>query len=314
VAATSTVRLFDIEPDLLRFLSGEDCSEAAELHVPTSRLARGKIELTDLLRDGNAFAAIVLDGILLQSIQLCDQVGLRLLGPGDILGLSGEVPSSLRVGVSMRSETTVTVALLGNEMLVAAHRWPRLVAGLFGRLVAQSERIADQLVICQLPRVEDRIQAIMWQLAEAWGYVTGAGTVVPLTLTHELLGGLVGARRSTVTLAIGRLAERGALVRSGHEWLLLEKPSAAIASVDVYVPPVRLESLLESTSTAPDTLRQEWDMIRASVARLHEEHDRAQNDVRERLGRLQSSREQSAAIRHRVERDAIRRRRAPSAR
>ncbi len=314
MASPSTVRLFDIEPDLLRFLSAEDRSEAAGLHVPTSQLARGKVELTDLLRDRNAFSAIVLDGILLQSIQLGDQVGLRLLGPGDVLGLSGEAPSSLRVGVSMRSETPVTVALLGNEMLVAAHRWPRLVAGLFGRLAAQSERIADQLVICQLPRVEDRIQAIMWQLAETWGYVTRAGTVVPLTLTHELLGGLVGARRSTVTLAIGRLAERGALVRSGHDWLLLEEPLAPIPSVDVYVAPVQLERLGLSISVAEDRLREEWEAIRASVVRLHDEHDRAQNEVRERLNRFQTSRAQSAEIRSRVGRDAVRRRRAPSAR
>ncbi len=282
--------------------------------MPTSTLARGSIEFTDLLRDRNAFSAIVLDGILLQSIQLCDQVGVRLLGPGDILGLSGEAPSSLRVGVSMRSETAATVALLGNETLVAAHRWPRLVAGLFGRLAAQSERIADQLVICQLPRVEDRIQAIMWQLAETWGYVTRAGTVMPLTLTHELLGGLVGARRSTVTLAIGRLAERGAVVRSGHEWLLLEKPSTPIASVDVRVPPVRLERLGESTSAAQNPMRQEFETIRAAFARLHEEHDRAQNEVRERLSRLQSSRAANAEIRNRIARDTIRRRRAPSAR
>ena len=34
---------------------------------------------------------------------------------------------------------------------------------------------------------------MMWLLAESWGQVTSAGTTLPLTLTHDTLGGLVGA-------------------------------------------------------------------------------------------------------------------------
>ena len=37
--------------------------------------------------------------------------------------------------------------------------------------------------------------------------------IVPLALTHRLLGQLVGARRPTVSTALGELAERGELVR-----------------------------------------------------------------------------------------------------
>jgi len=39
------------------------------------------------------------------------------------------------------------LALLGDEVLSAARRWPRLMAGLHARIVEQSERLAIQLVI-----------------------------------------------------------------------------------------------------------------------------------------------------------------------
>ena len=69
-----------------------------------------------------------------------------------------------------------------------------------------------QLVICQLPRVEDRVLAVLWLLAESWGHVTPAGVRLPLALTHETLGALIGARRPTVTLALRKLTDDGTLV------------------------------------------------------------------------------------------------------
>ncbi len=46
-------------------------------------------------------------------------------------------------------------------------RWPGLLAGLHVHVAEQSERLAAQLVICQLPRVDQRLLAIMWLLAES---------------------------------------------------------------------------------------------------------------------------------------------------
>ena len=73
-----------------------------------------------------------------------------------------------------------------------------------------AQRLAVQLAICQLPRVQDRVLAMLWLLAESWERVTSSGTTLSLSLTHQAL---VGARRPTVTLALGELAERGAVVQ-----------------------------------------------------------------------------------------------------
>jgi len=58
--------------------------------------------------------------------------------------------------------------------------------------------------------------------------VSGDGVVVPLALTHRILGQLVGARRPTVSTALSELADRQELVRRGDgSWLLRGDPPDA---------------------------------------------------------------------------------------
>jgi len=54
---------------------------------------------------------------------------------------------------------------------------------------------------------------------------------VPVSLTHDALGELIGARRSTVALALNELSERGAVVRQNGSWLLLESPPEPIGEM-----------------------------------------------------------------------------------
>ncbi|MHB1572275.1 MAG: helix-turn-helix domain-containing protein, partial [Solirubrobacteraceae bacterium] len=69
------------------------------------------------------------------------------------------------------------------------------------------------LAMLHLPRVEDRIIALFSDLAERFGRMTGDEILIDLPLTHGLIGGLVGARRPTITLALHKLAAEGVLHR-----------------------------------------------------------------------------------------------------
>ena len=61
-------------------------------------------------------------------------------------------------------------------------------------------------------------------IAERTGRVTAEGTIIPVRLTHEALGKLVGARRPTVSLAMKELAADGRLRRQPDgTWLLLDE-------------------------------------------------------------------------------------------
>ena len=103
--------------------------------------------------------------------------------------------------------------------------------------------------------------ALMWLLAGSWGRVTLAGIILPLSLSHEFLGGLVGARRPTVTLALHKLAERGSLIRHENEWLILEPPGAPVSS-EPTAPQLLLTAPGSSGWTAHDPVEQAPDELR----------------------------------------------------
>jgi CRP/FNR family cyclic AMP-dependent transcriptional regulator len=101
---------------------------------------------------------------------------------------------------------------------------------LFDRLNERSLRLATSQAISQLTCVDRRLMALFWHLAERWGRVSGDGVIVPLRLTHALLGQLVGARRPTVSTALSKLIERGELLRRPDgSWLLRGDPPEADA-------------------------------------------------------------------------------------
>jgi hypothetical protein len=161
---------------------------------------------------------------------VADHVSAELLGPGDLVrpwqGSAGAGLLPVRAVWSVLS--TVTLAVLDRRFAAEAARYPEITAALFDRLGERSLRLATTQAISQLTRVDRRLKALFWHLAERWGRVSGDGVVVPLALTHRILGQLVGARRPTVSTALSELAEREELVRRPDgSWLLRGDPPDA---------------------------------------------------------------------------------------
>jgi CRP/FNR family transcriptional regulator, cyclic AMP receptor protein len=85
--------------------------------------------------------------------------------------------------------------------------------------------------------------------------------IVPLALTHRILGQLVGARRPTASTALAELAERGELVRRPDgSWLLQGDPpdaetlarSPSAPQADLMRPSRRFERGGAVSRVAPD--------------------------------------------------------------
>ena len=83
---------------------------------------------------------------------------------------------------------TARVAILDERFVAAARRWPGLIAVAFERLNDQLQDAQRRTAITSLPRVEQRVLALFWQLAERWGVVRPEGVVIRLRLTHEFIG------------------------------------------------------------------------------------------------------------------------------
>ena len=226
ISEHSRVRLLDVEPDLGADLDATALEHAAAfLRLPALRLAPGPWGPDDV-RDvvgvqGAVIGCIVVSGLITRDVHLGDRICTHLHGPRDFVSLNALDFASLPFDVHLGALSDAEVVVLDDRLLAAGQRWPRIIGRLFDMATAQLGRQSADQAISQLPRVEDRIVALFWQLANRWGRVRPEGVVFDLPLTHRALGRLVGAQRSTVSLGLQSLAADGRLVRRRDgSWIL----------------------------------------------------------------------------------------------
>jgi CRP-like cAMP-binding protein len=216
-------RLLDVDGDLAEALGPDVAAHArARVGVATVELTGGSWRPETLVRQAHGpFGLIVCKGLIVRELDLAGTLTTDLLGPGDIVALGQSGDGLLSTAERWHVSGHATVAILDERILPALHAWPALGSRLIARAARQAARAAEQRAISQLPRVELRIRALLWQLAERWGRMGPTGVIVPLELTHGALGHLVGARRPTVTLALSELSRDGAVVRRDDgAWIL----------------------------------------------------------------------------------------------
>jgi CRP/FNR family transcriptional regulator, cyclic AMP receptor protein len=226
------VRLLDADPDLGALLSDARYEQAErELVVRSHRLPVGPWDVSRLAgATADHVGLLILSGVLSRELIVADHVSAELLGPGDLV--RPWQPASraelLPVDAVWSVLSPLTVAVLDRRFAAEVARYPEVTATLFDRMSERSMRLATTQAISQLTRVDRRLKALFWHLAERWGRVSGDGVIVPLALTHRILGQLVGARRPTVSTALSELAEREELVRRPDgSWLLRGDPPDA---------------------------------------------------------------------------------------
>lgn len=221
--------LLDLDRDLGRDLPDEDEQRAREDVVadvvrvdpgiwdpgPTTEPAMGGIGL------------FVASGFLVRSVTLGHRSAGELLGPGDVVRpwQEDEPRSSYPLTSRWRALRPVRLAILGRDTTHALCSFPSVIAQLSERLAGRTRRQAGYQVISQLAAVEHRILLALWHMADEFGRVRPDGVHVPVPMTHEVLGMLIGARRPTVTGALGVLTDRGLVQVARREgWLLLGDP------------------------------------------------------------------------------------------
>jgi CRP-like cAMP-binding protein len=219
------VRLLDLEPGLAARLREDDRAEARErLLLRTVDLGEGEWSLDAEDRRLHPFGLIVVDGLLLQEVQVGGRRSHHLLGRGDVVlpAATATDETSLPIAARLVVATATRVALFDDRLQGPFAMWPGLALGLMERLGTQLARASAQAAVAQLSRVDDRLEATFWDLADRWGRVTPAGIHIPLKLTHEALSRIVGGRRPTISLALSRLAERGIVARRPDgSWLVM---------------------------------------------------------------------------------------------
>ena len=229
------VRLLDADPELGEDIAPEELERARhQLVCGVIRVPVGKWDAPRAL-DGlrAALGLLVIDGLLLRDLDLGRRASTEVLGTGDLLrpwdadDALEDLPLTARWHVLQETR----LAVLDERFLLAAVRYPAVVEALFARAVRRHRWLSVRLVVNQLVRLEDRLLLAMWSLAERWGRVTPDGVIVPMGLTHSALARLVGARRPSVTSALGELARDRVLERTEDGWLLRGDPAHVVDPV-----------------------------------------------------------------------------------
>jgi CRP-like cAMP-binding protein len=224
------IRLLEAQPDLAEGLAGDDLAEARQhLVALLDSIDAGPWEPAGRYPlDSASFGLLVVDGVLARDVELGGRCCSELLGPGDLLRPweydEGE-PSVPSVSTWHVLEPA-RVAVLDGRFARVACRYPELVSKLIGRGLRRSRWLSILLTISSMPRVDARLQALLWHLADRWGHVTLDGVVVPVPLTHDMIGRLVGAHRPSVTTALSELTRNERIRRLPDGWLLLGDPPA----------------------------------------------------------------------------------------
>ena len=235
-AATALARdrsLLDIDADLGAGLTPREQVQAhAHATVPLLDLGAGEWFPERLARGGaRPFALLVVQGLLVRDMLLADSTASELLGPGDVIDPRPPADALVPVSVHWTVPDGACVALVDERLRGVVRNWPALGTALMSRMARQGARLSTHRAIAQLPRVDQRLLALFGHLAERWGRVSAAGVIVPMQLTHETLGRLVGARRPTVSLAMKELQRVGTIERRyDGSWIVAHGALAQLAA------------------------------------------------------------------------------------
>src|SRR3954454_8056575 len=297
--------LLELDPELGQLLTPER-REAAEheLRVRVTTFPVGEWDGSRLAdADPMHLGLLIAEGVLAREVVLGDTVSTELLGPGDILRpwhIEGP-PELLPVTIRWNALSAIRLALIDRRAAAALGRYPEIGAVIIDRLSERGHRLGVTQAISQLNRVDRRLLALFWHLAERWGRVARDGIAVPLVLSHRLIGELIGARRPTVSSALAELAREGQLARRDDgTWLLTGQPVgvseanvtelirprrrlvpnaeepetvAAEAATPVVEPSERLAELRSSLAAARATSEQhkrDLDILQSETAALRE--------------------------------------------
>jgi CRP-like cAMP-binding protein len=227
MAATSPAlragSLFDLDAELAERVGPHEQAEARRpAIVPIAELAAGP--WSPALLDEAAirpFALMIVDGLVLRELLLVGSTASELLGPGDVIALGPSDDALLPTTAEWSVPEAARVAILDERLAPILRAWPSVGRVLLERAARREICLSTHRAIAQLPRVDQRLLAYFAHLAERWGHVAPSGVVMPIHLTHETLGRLIGARRPTVSLALKELATEGLLSRRDDgAWLL----------------------------------------------------------------------------------------------
>lgn len=220
-----SVQLLDEDPSLIEQVPERERPAARRaLSAAVYGIPAGAWNPRPLAASGDShLGLLVLEGLVIRDVRVASTTCGELVGTGELLrpwDTFGE-RAPMPMEVEWKVLEPLRIAVLDHEFAAVLANWPVLVHTFIERAVERSSSLALHVAIHCIRRVDLSLLVLFAHLADRFGKVTPVGIVVPVRLTHEDLGKLVGATRQSIGVALGELASRGALIRrpDGH-WVL----------------------------------------------------------------------------------------------
>jgi CRP/FNR family cyclic AMP-dependent transcriptional regulator len=220
-------------PSSYQYLLDLDVDLAEEFDVRMRLVARpataaitfevdsGEVKLAEWLSVATPGPGVlVLAGVLAVNVRVGDRVASELLGPGDLVEGGEHEEVLLACDMGWRALMPMRFAVLDTAFTERVRAWPQIMQALVRRAEKRTRSLNVQRAIACQPRLDVRLTLLLWHLAARWGRVEPGGIRLPLPLTHQLLGRLVGAERPSVSHALARLARAELVTGHGDEWHL----------------------------------------------------------------------------------------------
>ena len=186
-------------------------------------ISAGEFDLLPLLAQlHGGLGLLLIDGIVALDVQVGDRTASELVGAGDLLAPwtnAGDVVL-LTSETFSRALVRTRVAILDRAFAERIRPWPQILHALLRRAVRRTMELNVHRAATCHPRADARIALLLWHLAGRWGVVVADGILVPVPLTHRLIGQLVGAERPSVSHALARLSSAGLVTRDPNGLVL----------------------------------------------------------------------------------------------
>jgi CRP/FNR family cyclic AMP-dependent transcriptional regulator len=222
------IRILEQDPDLAAQLHG-DAIESARQRCTAELISLPAGPVSEGLTEPDAakyFGLVVLQGILLHQLTVAGRETVDVRGRGDLIQPwpTADEHDDLVSASRWQALQPASLAGLDRRFMQESSPWPELGIRLAARVARHTRRLSLRLAVAQIPQVPDRLQIMLWELADRFGYVDTRGVVLPLRLSHRLLAELVSSRRETVSRGLSELRSRGLVVPDPRGFRLCGTP------------------------------------------------------------------------------------------
>jgi len=210
--------LADDEVELDRvFLEQVEATHLGQL----KKVARGEV----LYWQGDPVEAIfvVSNGSLKEYTLLHDgrACAYRVLGAGGLAGATAYLLGHNHDTITQALDDVLVVALQPSEFDDLLARDPRFASLMLKKLAQSAQSSDDKARDLGFLDVQQRVMHSLMDLARQYGIATERGLEITTELTHEDIGELVAANRSTITVLLNKLQKQGLIWKKGRHWVVI---------------------------------------------------------------------------------------------